>query len=119
MLVDLHMHTYYSDGTFSPREIAIKGKEKNVGIMAVTDHNRIGAWEEFSKAAKENGIIPIKGVEINAKFQNQVLHILGYGFEDTEELLAVLKHADDEMEQMSRDLIINLAKVDAQVSIED
>lgn len=52
-------------------------------------------WNIFTK---ENGIIPIKGVEINAKFQNQVLHILGYGFEDTEELLAVLKHADDEME---------------------
>lgn len=119
MLVDLHMHTYYSDGTMSPEEIVKEGKAKNVSIMAITDHNRIGSWERFEKAAKEQGILPIRGVEINAKYEDKVLHILGYGFKPTEELIALLEHADIEMERMSYDVIAKLEKEDSRVSLED
>ena len=39
MLADLHMHSYYSDGTMSPREIVEDAKKRNVQLIAITDHN--------------------------------------------------------------------------------
>ena len=33
MLTDLHIHSYYSDGTMSPQEIVKDAKNKNVGII--------------------------------------------------------------------------------------
>ena len=42
MLVDLHTHSYYSDGTMSPREIIEEAKRKNIEVIAITDHDEIG-----------------------------------------------------------------------------
>ena len=39
MLVDLHIHSYYSDGTMSPKEIVKEAKNKNLGVISITDHN--------------------------------------------------------------------------------
>ena len=50
MLVDLHMHSYYSDGSFSPREVVELAKEKGLGFISITDHNTIEAHEEFELA---------------------------------------------------------------------
>ncbi|MGL4798637.1 MAG: PHP domain-containing protein [Cellulosilyticaceae bacterium] len=119
MLVDLHMHTYYSDGTMSPEEIVAEGKKKNVSIMAITDHNRIGSWDAFKEAATKAAILPIRGVEINASFGDKVLHILGYGFEPTEGLCKLLEKADTEMERMSHDVIVKLQEEEPRVNIED
>ena len=118
MFVDLHMHTYHSDGTMTPKEIVEEGKKKKVSIMAITDHNRITSWPELSKEAKAQGITPIRGVEINAIYKDKLLHILGYQFKESKRLLAMLKHIDEQMEQMSIDMIENLEKDDARVSLE-
>lgn len=119
MKVDMHMHTYFSDGTMSPEEIVQKAKEKEVGIIAITDHNRRDSWERLQIAAKEAGIIPIRGVEINAAYKDKVLHLLAYGFEDSQKLFDLIQFADDEMQRMSDDLIVNLSKVDKRVSLDD
>lgn len=119
MFVDLHMHSYFSDGTMSPEEIVIQGKKNNVKIIALTDHNSLAAWERFQKAALDEGLIPIKGVEINCKYKDKILHLLAYGFNHTPELLALINRADHEMKQMSVDLVEVLAKEDSRVSLED
>lgn len=119
MKVDMHMHTYFSDGTMSPEEIVQKAKTRQVGILAITDHNKLESWEGLYQAAIQEGIVPIRGVEINAAYKDKVLHLLAYGFDDYEPLFKLIDLADREMERMSEDLIINLAKVDKRVSIED
>ncbi len=113
----MHMHTYYSDGTMSPEELVAKAKQRNVGVMAITDHNSIASWEAFQKTATEAGILPISGVEINAAFEDKILHILAYGFEPTTALQAMLCGIVEEMEQMSIDMVTNLEKVEPKVSL--
>lgn len=39
MLVDLHIHTCFSDGTMTPEEVAAKGAKLGFGILAAADHN--------------------------------------------------------------------------------
>lgn len=119
MKVDMHMHTYFSDGTMSPEEIVQKAKMREVGILAITDHNKLESWEELQKAAAKAGIIPIRGVEINAAYKDKVLHLLAYGFEDHTKLFELIDLADREMQRMSDDLIVNLSKIDERVSLED
>lgn len=119
MRIDLHLHTYYSDGTMSPTEIVQEAKLRGLEAIAITDHNKIEAWPEFQEVANQMGIIPIKGVEINAKYKNQVLHILAYGFKETSNLMALIYQADLEMQRMSEDLVSRLEKEDSRVSLQD
>lgn len=119
MRADLHIHTFYSDGTLSPKEVVRIAKEKGLEVVAVTDHNKIGAWEPLCEAAKEVGIIPIKGCEINCKYQDKVLHLLAYGFENTPELMKLIHRADDEMQRMSVDLVEKLTKDYTGISMAD
>ena len=82
MLVDLHIHSYYSDGTMSPKEIVKEAKNKNLGVISITDHNVLDSYEEFKEEAKKEGIIPIRGVEIDSIFEGKLVHLLAYNFND-------------------------------------
>lgn len=119
MLVDLHIHTYYSDGTMSPEEVVKKAKSKNVEIISITDHNNIDSWKAFKNEALKEGLIPIKGVEINVKFKDKVLHLLAYNFKDNSQLLSMINKANYEMQKMSTDLIKNLSDYNNLVSLSD
>lgn len=84
-LVNLHAHSYYSDGYDSPRELA--GKAKNAGIKAValTDHDAYQGQSEFLDEASRLGIDTITGIEISSNYKDTDVHILGYGYDLTRE----------------------------------
>lgn len=82
-MIDLHMHTKYSDGTDDIIDILKKAEEKNLSYISITDHNTIDAYEalenvEISKYYSGNIII---GVELNTKVLNVPIEILGYNFD--------------------------------------
>lgn len=119
MRADLHIHTFYSDGTMSPKEVVQVAKAKGLEVVAITDHNKIDAWEKLNQEATAAGLIPIKGCEINCKYKGKVLHLLAYGFENTPELMRLIHLSDDEMQLMSDHLVAKLAKDYPQISIAD
>jgi len=82
-LMDLHMHSYYSDdGEFSPEELVRQCGMNGVRIMAIADHNSVRANEAGRQAALRAGIRYISGVEIDCTFRGVNLHVLGYGIDD-------------------------------------
>lgn len=105
MLADLHMHSYYSDGTMSPREIVEDAKKRNVQLIAITDHNVLDSYTELKEAAEEFGIKVIRGVEIDARFEDIVVHILAYNFDDNEKLFNLVHKAKKELLETSIELI--------------
>lgn len=105
MLADLHMHSYYSDGTMSPREIVEDAKKRNVQLIAITDHNVLDSYTELKEAAEEFGINVIRGVEIDARFEDIVVHILAYNFQDNEKLFNLVHKAKNELLETSIELI--------------
>ncbi|MGL4738885.1 MAG: PHP domain-containing protein [Cellulosilyticaceae bacterium] len=119
MNVDLHIHTYFSDGTMSPEEVVKTAVDKGVGVVAITDHNSFASWDRFEKAARAAGIIPIKGAEINCQYEGKVFHLLAYGFENTPKLVGMIAHSDAEMQRMSDDLVVNLSNDFPHVGLED
>ena len=77
MTCDLHTHTYNSDGTDSPRELAKLARERGIGAIALTDHNTVAGVADFLDACKSEGIIGIGGIEISTDYNNVELHIIG------------------------------------------
>ena len=64
MSIDLHTHSYYSDGSDSPEEIIQKGAELGLRAIALTDHDNTDGVKEFMEAGQRAGILAIPGVEI-------------------------------------------------------
>lgn len=83
-IIDLHTHSYFSDGTFSPEELILLAKEQGLCAVALTDHDTIKGLEEFIIAGKKHGIETIPGIELAAqwgRFHQPELHIVGLGFD--------------------------------------
>ena len=105
MLVDLHMHSYYSDGSFSPCEVVELAKQKGLGFISITDHNTIEAHEEFELACQQLGMKYVLGVELDCVFGERSVHLLAYDFKVNEEFAAIIKKSRHQLDQMGVDLI--------------
>lgn len=83
-MVDMHIHTVYSDGTKTVKEVLKLCEEKNLEYISITDHNTCIQYKD--EVLKENifsGKI-IKGAEMNATFQNKNIEVLAYDIKNTE-----------------------------------
>ncbi len=77
MVVDLHNHSYYSDGVLSPTELARLAKESDCDVLALTDHDTTAGLSEAKSAVEKLGIKFITGVEVSAMWNNITIHIVG------------------------------------------
>ena len=78
MKVDLHIHTSYSDGVFSPEKIVDTALDVGLEAIAITDHDNVLSYAIASEYAKDKPIELIPGVEINTLYKGYEVHILGY-----------------------------------------
>jgi predicted metal-dependent phosphoesterase TrpH len=109
MKVDLHNHSYYSDGVLSPTEVVHLAKEQGCDVFALTDHDTVDGLAEAKTEADRLGMQFIPGVEMSAMWSNMTIHILGLGVDgDNETLQAGLKQHQDfrqlRAEKMARGL---------------
>ena len=79
--VDLHLHSNCSDGVCTPAAIAQRLAAAGVTHAAITDHNNLDAQEPFRRAFDLHGGIAITGLETCARFEDQLVHLLVYGFD--------------------------------------
>ena len=76
-IVDLHTHSTFSDGTFTPTELVMYAKEKGIKAIALTDHDTIEGLEEGANAAQKEGIEFINGIEYAVDCVGCEIHVLG------------------------------------------
>lgn len=84
--MDLHIHTLYSDGDKTPKQIIQMAKEIGLTTIAITDHDMISGIKTLTEEDLE-GINFISGVEMTAKVPRARMHILGYGIDIYNEFL--------------------------------
>ena len=75
MIVDFHCHTRESDGALPPDELVAMMRKRGVRIFSITDHDTMKAYGQF--AADFATVIP--GIEINTTWNDNEVHVLGYG----------------------------------------
>ena len=83
-MIDMHIHTKYSDGDKTVEEILKMCEEKKLEYISITDHNTCKQYED--EALNKNlftGNI-IKGVEMNTTFKNKKIEVLGYNIKEFE-----------------------------------
>lgn len=85
-LIDMHTHTNYSDGELSPDELIKLAIKKNIGTIAITDHDTIEGIKKVDKNKYKN-IKIINGIELSAKVSIGRMHILGYGIDLNNKIL--------------------------------
>lgn len=100
--IDLHMHSVYSDGTYTPAELVTYAKKKELSAISLTDHDTIEGLEEARHQAELLSMQFINGVEINSfcylNNRRINIHVLGYLFISNEikSYMAKLKTLRDE-----------------------
>jgi predicted metal-dependent phosphoesterase TrpH len=79
MFADMHIHSTYSDGWYTPDELCARAVKNGVGLISVTDHDTLGGDSEKRKAAEKYGLLYVTGWEISAYENGEKVHVLGYG----------------------------------------
>lgn len=78
MRIDLHTHSLVSDGTDTPAELVRAAHRAGLDVVALTDHDTSGGWDEAAATALEVGIRVVPGMEISTRFNGVGMHLLAY-----------------------------------------
>src|SRR5699024_11027449 len=73
-----HIHSNYSDGSDNPEDIVKKAHDKQLDLIALTDHNTIDGINEFKQACIKYRQNALAGIEVSTSYQGQEIHLLGY-----------------------------------------
>jgi hypothetical protein len=80
---DLHLHTNFSDGTFSPEELVLQAQNSGLACIALTDHDSVEGCARAAAACAAMNLEFIPGTELTAELNDTELHLLGF-FLDTQ-----------------------------------
>lgn len=73
---DLHTHSVFSDGTYTPAQLLDEAEQKNLTAIALTDHNTVAGLPDFLAAARGREVEAVPGVEFSTDYNGIDLHIL-------------------------------------------
>lgn len=115
MKSDLHIHTLYSDGVFSPEKIVDTAIDVGLQAIALTDHDNVlsyqAAKDYLRSTQREDKLEIIRGIEVNTLYKNYEVHILGY-FMDVEnsDFQNMLKNQQQARVKQTKEIISLLSK---------
>lgn len=123
-IADLHVHSMYSDGTMTIEEIVEEAYKKEVGLLAVSDHDMLDGARHLQKVISENKkyktIKCIPAVEINALDNGRNVHILGYHVDlENKEFDTFIRNNRAMLDDVSIQLIRKMEKDYESVSLEE
>lgn len=119
MFVDLHMHTFFSDGTYSPEELAEQARVHGLSAISLTDHDTVEGCERMAAACASRGIEFIPGCELTAELDNHELHILGYGMDTSNaRLLSELARFQEVRQNRIREMVARINEAGVPLSVE-
>ena len=89
---DLHMHSVFSDGNYTPEELAEMAAKNGVNFVSLTDHDEIEGNERMKKACEAKNIAFVPGVEISSNYAGKEIHVVGLNIDTSnKELIQALK----------------------------
>jgi 3',5'-nucleoside bisphosphate phosphatase len=90
--IDLHAHSNRSDGTFTPSELVRLAADRELDVVALTDHDTTdGLVEAFAEGVR-SGVEVVPGVEFSAEFDHTSVHVLCYWMDVEDEGLQAELH---------------------------
>jgi predicted metal-dependent phosphoesterase TrpH len=117
---DLHLHTLFSDGTFTPEELASRAKAAELATISLTDHDTVEGCARAAAACAALGIEFISGTELTTEHADNELHLLGY-FVDihNERLLTEISKSQSVRQSRIREMVAALNKLGVPLQAEE
>jgi predicted metal-dependent phosphoesterase TrpH len=104
--IDLHIHSFFSDGTMSPAEIYAAARDKGLSLIAVTDHNVLEGSRELMRLCGAGGPCCVPAVEIDCLDGGRSIHVLGYGVDlDDGAFVAFIRRNRGRLDRISEILV--------------
>lgn len=76
--IDLHVHSCYSDGSLTPKELVDLALTTGLSAFALTDHDTTDGIDEALQAAAHTSLEVVPGIEFSTRWEHRDVHILGY-----------------------------------------
>jgi len=120
--VDLHIHTRYSDGSWTPEELCRAAARLKLAAIAVTDHDTLDGIPETLAAGQQHGVEILPAVEITCRVKTREVHLLGYfpgNSWQNKELHTVLDHAKRVREKRIGEIVAKLNQLGIKLTTAD
>lgn len=116
---DLHLHTSFSDGTFTPEELVLQAQKNGLSCIALTDHDTVQGCGRAAAACAPVLIEFIPGTELTAEHDDTEVHILGY-FLDTQNqtLLAEIAKFQAVRKQRIYEMVARINEIGVPLKVE-
>ena len=116
---DLHLHTSFSDGTFTPEELVLQAQKNGLSCIALTDHDTVQGCARAAAACAPVLIEFIPGTELTAEHDDTEVHILGY-FLDTQNqtLLAEIAKFQAVRKQRIYEMVARINEIGVPLKVE-
>lgn len=110
MYCDLHVHSHFSDGTWSPEELVAEAERLGLDAVALCDHNTVAGVPQFMAAGQGSSVQTVAGIEFSTDFQGTELHILALFVqpEHYDTINAMMEDWKKKKEQSNIDLVAAL-----------
>lgn len=110
MTCDLHTHSVFSDGTYTPEQLIAEAERIGLTAVALTDHNTVAGLPDFLAAGEHSSVKVVPGCEFSTDFVGVELHILGLYIrpEHYQTVTELLDKAQREKEESNRNLVAAL-----------
>ena len=120
MVIDLHTHTSYSDGTDTPAQLINKALAAGISIIGLTDHDSISGWQEATDALR-TGISLVPGAEISCQTPDGIsVHILGLLFDsNNSELMSTLEKTRENRHGRMGKIIARINEAGIDITMDD
>ncbi len=117
---DLHVHSFYSDGTFSPQQILKIAEDCGVGLLAVADHDTFEGSAKLCAICGDSDVQCIPAAEITCSENGHQVHVLCYRPDLTNvRFTDFVAEGRKKLDLMSVRLIEKMEKSGLNVSIEE
>ncbi len=117
---DLHIHTCYSDGVYSPEKLLTIADQKKLDVIAFADHDTIDGYLAGTQIADNFRCKLIPGIEISCYYKGFDIHVLAYQFDPTNQaLLDVIDYNLQERENRVLRFIEKFAEYDVFLTPEE
>jgi predicted metal-dependent phosphoesterase TrpH len=119
MVADLHLHTNFSDGTYTPEELVAHARRVELDAIALTDHDTVEGCERAGNACGQAGIEFVPGTELTSEVDGNELHILGYCLDThNPRLLSELAHFQAVRQERIREMVARLNRISVPLKVE-
>ncbi|MDS0524141.1 PHP domain-containing protein [Clostridium sp. SHJSY1] len=113
---DLHIHSSYSDGCFTPEEILEIAERKGLKCISITDHDTIAS--QYITKIKFSKVNIITGIEFSTEYDDQDIHILAYHIDiENVKLSMAIERLRDARIERAKEIINKLKKVNIDIDI--